>query len=264
MPMAYDPDDRAQEDHVVLTLYHQWSSVCSQKVRFVLAEKGLAWESRHVDLFKFENWEPDYIKLNPRGVVPTLDHDGRVVVDSNIIVEYLEDAYAEAPLRPDDAHGRAIMRHWMKMADDIAHPSVVQASYNLRHLPRFSKLSEEELVAIAARHPDPDLRKQWLRKFKDGVSADEEGASYDRLERLVQRMEEGLAQGPWLAGADLTLADIALAPYVNRIEVLAHPEVLAPGARPRLAAWWERIQERPAYIEAFSFASPDPDDPIKR
>ena len=248
----------------MLTLYHQWSSVCSQKVRFALEEKGLAWESRHVDLFKFENWEPEYVKLNPRGVVPTLDDDGRVVVDSNVIVEYLEDAYAEVPLRPGDAPGRAIMRLWMKKADDVAHPSVVQASYNLRHLPRLAKHSEEELLAIAARHPDPDLRRQWLRKFKDGVSAEEEALSYERLERLVRQMEEGLAAGPWLAGNDLSLADIALAPYVNRIEVLAHPEVLAPGARPRLAAWWARIQERPAYIEAFSFASPDPDDPIKR
>jgi len=94
-----------------------------------------------------------------------------------------------------------------------------------------------------------------MRKFKSGVSAEEEAASCERLERLVQRMEKGLAQGPWLAGGDLSLADIALAPDVNRIEVLA---------RPRLAAWWGRIQERPAFIEGFSLASPDPDDPIKR
>jgi len=88
-------------------------------------EKGLGWESRHVDLFKFENWEPEYVKLNPRAIIPTLDDDGRVIIDSNIIVEFLEDAYAEALLRPAGAHGRAIMRNWMKMADDVAHPSVV-------------------------------------------------------------------------------------------------------------------------------------------
>ena len=70
----------------------------------------MAWESRHVDLFKFENWEPEYVKLNPRGVGPTLDDDGRVIVDSNVIVEYLEDAYAEGSLMPGDAGGRARLR----------------------------------------------------------------------------------------------------------------------------------------------------------
>ena len=61
----------------MLRLYHYWSSVCSQKVRMCLAEKGLEWESRHVDIFAFENYEPAYTKLNPKAVVPTLDHDGK-------------------------------------------------------------------------------------------------------------------------------------------------------------------------------------------
>ena len=53
----------------MLRLYHYWSSVCSQKVRMCLAEKGLDWESRHVDIFAFENYEPAYTTLNPKAVV---------------------------------------------------------------------------------------------------------------------------------------------------------------------------------------------------
>ena len=60
----------------MLRLYHYWSSVCSQKVRMCLAEKSLDWESRHVDIFAFENYEPAYTRLNPKAVVPTLDYDG--------------------------------------------------------------------------------------------------------------------------------------------------------------------------------------------
>ena len=74
-------------------LYHYWSSVCSQKVRMCLAEKGLDWESRHVDIFAFENYEPAYTALNPKVVVPTLDHEGKVLIGSNTILEYLEDVF---------------------------------------------------------------------------------------------------------------------------------------------------------------------------
>ena len=68
-----------------------------------LAEKGLDWESRHVDIFAFENYEPAYTRLNPKAVVPTLDHDGNVLIESNIILEYLEDVFPkQVPLRPED------------------------------------------------------------------------------------------------------------------------------------------------------------------
>jgi glutathione S-transferase len=66
----------------MLTLYHYWSSVCSQKVRMCLAEKNLEWQSRHVDIFAFENYEPAYTRLNPKAVVPTLDHNGRILIES--------------------------------------------------------------------------------------------------------------------------------------------------------------------------------------
>ena len=82
----------------MLTLYHYWSSVCSQKARFCLAEKGLEWQSRHIDLFTFDHWQPDYLALNPKAVVPTLDHDGHVPIESNVVVEYLDDAFPDPPL----------------------------------------------------------------------------------------------------------------------------------------------------------------------
>ena len=84
----------------MLTLFHFWDSTCSMKVRFALAEKALPWESRHVDLFRFENWTPDYARLNPKGVVPTLVHDGHAITESNVILEYLEDCFPTSPLRP--------------------------------------------------------------------------------------------------------------------------------------------------------------------
>ncbi|HVA15599.1 MAG TPA: glutathione S-transferase N-terminal domain-containing protein, partial [Stellaceae bacterium] len=78
---------------MALVLYNYWSSVCSQKVRLCLAEKHLAFENQDINLFEFDQWDPAYTKLNPKGVVPTLVHDGRAIIESNVIIEYLEDVY---------------------------------------------------------------------------------------------------------------------------------------------------------------------------
>ena len=88
--------------------------------------------------------------------------------------------------------------------------------------------------------------------------------AYEKLDYLLDQMEERLQHGPWIAGPLLTLADVAMAPMVNRIEVLARPEMIAPGRRPKVANWWQRIQARPGYQKAFSFKNPDSKDPIKR
>ncbi len=69
----------------MLELYHNHISVCAQKVRLVLAEKGLSWKGHHFDLRRGEHLNPDYLKLNPKGVVPTLIHDGTVLVESMAI-----------------------------------------------------------------------------------------------------------------------------------------------------------------------------------
>src|SRR5688572_2478019 len=92
------------EEGTMLKLYHYWSSVCSQKVRLCLAEKGLEFASQHINLFDFDHWSPEYVKLNPKGVVPTLVHDGRPIIESNVIIEYLEDAYPSVRLRPRDPY----------------------------------------------------------------------------------------------------------------------------------------------------------------
>ena len=113
----------------MLTLYHHNLSVCAQKVRLALAEKGLDWVDKSVDLMKGEHLTPDYLALNPKGVVPTLVDGGSPVIESTLILEYLEDAYPEHPLRPADPHERARMRVWMKLPDDGLHAACGTVSY---------------------------------------------------------------------------------------------------------------------------------------
>ena len=250
----------------MLTLYHYWSSVCSQKARMCLAEKHLPYESKHIDLFAFEHWEPFYRKINPKGVVPALDHDGRIIIESNVILEYLEDCFPEIRLRPLDAYAKAQMRIWIFNSEEIAHANVNTASHNPRHAVRLAQkpYTEAQLDRAAANCPNPIIMARFLYRQAHGVSAAEEEQAYRALDYLLGMMEEGLSRGPWLAGAEYSLADIAMAPFINRIEVLKRPEMVGAAKRPRLADWWQRIQARPAFKEAFAFANPDKSDPIKR
>jgi glutathione S-transferase len=250
----------------MLRLYHYWSSVCSQKVRLAIAEKRIPWESTHIDLFKFQHWEPSYVSLNPKAVVPTLDHDGRIVVESNVIIEYLEGAFPEIGLRPADPHAQAKMRVWIYNSEEIAHANVNTASHNPRHAVRHAAggHAREELAKMAERCPNPTIRARFLRRLAQGVSQQEEDQAYAALDYLLDQMEGALRHGPFLLGGAYSLADIAMAPFINRIEVLKRPEMVSAQRRPRIANWWQRIQERPAYKEAFSFANPDANDPVKR
>jgi len=93
----------------MLILYDFGNSVCCQKVRITLVEKGLTWEARRVDLFKTEQYDPQYLKLNPKGVVPTLVHDGTPVIESTLICEYLDDTFPDPPLMPKHPAERARM-----------------------------------------------------------------------------------------------------------------------------------------------------------
>lgn len=250
----------------MLTLHNYWSSVCSQKVRLCLAEKKLSYQNRHVNLFEFEHWTPEYLKLNPKAVVPALDHDGRVVIESNVILEYLEDVFPQVRLRPEDPYARSQMRLWIFNSEEIAHENVNTCSYNPRHAARHKAKGHtpEELRKMAARCPNPIVRNRLIHRVLNGVSDQEENEAYEALDFLLDQLEQTLARGPWITGAEYSLADIAMAPFINRIEVLKRPEMVRASRRPRLAEWWQRIQQRPAYQEAFSVKNPDKSDPVAR
>lgn len=103
----------------MLELYHGSSSVCSSKVRVGLAEKGLDWQGHMINLAKGEQNDPDYLKLNPNGVVPTLVDGNLVVVESSVILEYVDDLSGEIQLMPVDRDAKAIARVWLTRCIDI-------------------------------------------------------------------------------------------------------------------------------------------------
>jgi glutathione S-transferase len=157
------------------------------------------------------------------------------------------------------------MRRWIYDTEEIAHGNVNTLSYNARHKVRLQGFPKDELRAIAARCPNPVIARRFLRRVEVGVSEQEEADAYTSLDLLLDGMERALTErGPWLLGKDYSLADVAMAPFINRIEVLPRPEMVGAKLRPRIADWWARMQARPAYKEAFSFKNPNAADPIKR
>src|SRR5580692_9014115 len=105
----------------MLYIYQGSTSVCSVKVRLALEEKGLPFEGEILDLQRGDQHRPDYAKLNPNEVVPTLVHDGKLLIESTLILEYLDEAFPAPPLMPPAPVSRPPARLFMKKIDDYLH-----------------------------------------------------------------------------------------------------------------------------------------------
>lgn len=232
----------------MIELFHYWDSFCSFKVRLCLAEKDLDFVGHHLDLMKFENLTADYIALNPKAVVPTLRHDGRVVTESSIINEYLDDAFPEVPLRPADPYERAQMRHWVRHEEDELFIAVRPASLNLMMKQVLGAYTEEELDEKLRLHPRQDRVAFLKETFKAPFDHKAVQKSRGMLSAALARMERQLTRAPWLAGSTYSLADIAAAPVVDRIIQLGMGDLW--DELPAVNSWVERLTTRPAYLRA--------------
>ncbi len=232
----------------MLALYHEWDSVCSFKVRMCLAEKQLDWESRRLDLPSFEHLQPAYLSINPNGVVPTLVHDDLVILESSVINEYLDEVFPEPALRPANPYDRARMRVWAKYEDDHLHHAVRPATFQLMIKLRLKRMSKEELDALVRSHPKPE-RAHAYREWATGeVDMEAVQRSRDMLSEAIQRMDDALSGGTWLAGEIFSLADCAVAPFIDRIEHLRFTDLWQDF--PRVVDWVERVKARASYAKA--------------
>src|SRR5258707_13316567 len=174
------------------TLYNAPQSTCSQRVRFVLNAKGLAFDEVKLDLLAGDQLKPDYLALNPNGVVPTLEHDGAIVIDSSVIIEYLDEIEPDrANFTPRDPVRRAAMRALMRFIDEMPAAAVRVPTFNLAFLPRFQAMSEEEFMAMAESKP---LRREFMLAMgRKGFPEKDMKQPLDRLARTYQRIAAGIA-----------------------------------------------------------------------
>jgi glutathione S-transferase len=215
-------------------------------VRFVLNAKGLPFTEHKLDLLAGDQLKPEYLALNPNGVVPTLDHDGNVVIDSAVIIEYLDEVVPEAAhFTPRDPVKRAAMRSLMRFIDEMPAAAVRVPTYNLAFLPRYAAMSDAEFIAHAESKP---LRKEFLMAMgRTGFPQQEMDTSLSRLRRSYERMDASIRDsgGPWLLGKNITLADVSVMPALVRMADLGRDGDWAD--LPRVAKWYELIQAQPAF-----------------
>jgi ganglioside-induced differentiation-associated protein 1 len=231
----------------VLTLYHFNNSVCSEKVRMALKEKGVSWESREVDLFAGAQFAPEYLKLNPKGVVPTLIHDGHVLTESTLICEYIDEAFPAPALQPADAFERAKTRLYSKACDEGLHQGVAVLSYAAMFMDRLRRMPIEQLEVHLSRIPDLDRRDRQTAIYRDGIDAPHIYRGVAAYEKIFQKIDKTLADGRrWLAGDQYTLAEINLAVYVARLDYMNLLDLWLC-ERPRVVEWFGRIKGRPCY-----------------
>lgn len=203
------PTNKSVETLKGLHLYHGGISNCSMRVRMTLIEKGLDWESHHLDLMKKENITDDYFGINPNGLVPTLVDNGVVHIESNDIIDYLDETYPEPSLR---AAENAEMMQWLHLAAAIHVPACKPYVYAYKIAPKIKKTQEEQAKYDALQ------KNEELKSFHAKHAGEKSFATsdLDKAEALLaacfDKLEATLEGRTWIMGDQYTLADISWIP----------------------------------------------------
>ncbi len=234
-------------------LYHHGSSVCAAKVRLAMAEKNLEWDGVYIDILKGEQFDPEYLKLNPKAVVPTLIHDDTVIPDSTVIIEYLDHLQPETSVHPIDPWERAQSRYWTKAVDEDLHPACGAVTFVCSHRHTVLKnLGEEGVKNFLASTPNFSVTSNW-KDQKDGFirygfeapGAIEKIKLYDSY---LYKMEDVLKSGnDWLVGNKFMIADIAMTPYINRLAMMSMQGMWENGRLANVESWFERVKKLPNF-----------------
>src|SRR6202166_4197006 len=234
----------------MMILHHGGGSSASRRERLCLEGKGLSYQGHVVEMAKMEHHSPDYLKINPLGVIPTLIHDGRPLHESGTICEYLDESFPDPPLRPEAPYERAEMRNWIRHIDGLIGNLII---FNWRHhlQKTAQQWSDEELAEKLKNIPSKERQEAWLRVARKPYTEEEREAARAKLvSQLLDRMEQALKPSGWLVGKAYSIADIAAVPFVKRIDEEIAPHEVAANKHPRVADWWAKIQARAAFAQA--------------
>lgn len=243
----------------MLTLYKFRNSICTQKVLITLAEKALQYQEIEINLFKSEQYDPAYLKINPKGVVPSLIHDGEVIIESTLICEYLDECFPRPPLVPIAPHRKARMRLWSKAVDEALFSATRDFSFSAMFRERMQTMTEEQRQSRFRNVGDPERGAHIRSCYEHGADSPYVFQGIAAFEKAFKTMEEDLRLGgPWLLGPDFTLADVNVMPFAARLDYLELLDLWI-GERPHVQAWWTRAQARPSFAAAISNALSEAD-----
>jgi glutathione S-transferase len=240
---------------MTLDLYHGGPGANSLKVLLVMAEKNIDYVSHRLNLVKFEQHEPAFVKINPRGQVPVLIHDGRQITESTVICEYLDALFPDrTPLRPKDEYWRAQMRIWTKFVDEYFCWCVSTLGWEAIGKRFVRDMQEAEFEEYVARVPLHEQKVKW-RNARNGFGETVLAEERRKILFSVEKLEADLSQRKWLAGDDYSLADICTYAIAAGVPFLM-PEAMNDAASPRAMAWLRAVADRPATKQVMATAPP--------
>jgi len=232
-----------------LVLYDHAASPCARRVRIALLEKGLRWRSRPIDLEHMEQKSPWYLALNPNGIVPTLQHGDRVIWESNVITEYIDDVFPGPKLYPADAWQRAQAKMWQAFELEMA-KEFRPLLYHRIMGPLKRGVTRDEAMARARVHTTDAAHLEWTARVYDGEVVSEAEAA--RLTALLygrlRTLDERLAGRMHLVGDAFSIADVSVLPRVAMYPWIGLP--VDAETYPNVAEWLERLGSRPSFAKS--------------
>lgn len=241
---------------MAMELYYSGYSINSEKVLLCLFEKNIDFKGHYVNLFKFEQTDASYLKVNPLGLTPTLVVGGISIPESTIINEYLEEALPEVSLRPQDPFQRAQMRGLVQTFQERFYPSmsvISQVHFVAEEMKR--RWSIEQLEIFSNKKPNPDRASRQIRAVRDGLTKEEVAHAERTADQMLDLMEAKLSpNSEWLL-EKFSLADISALPNVHRFFQLGLDQSVKK--RPRVFSWYERMRARPSFVRTYEYAYVD-------
>jgi len=227
----------------MLELYDNTNSVCAQKVRIALAEKGLEYQE-HAMTLRGDQFEPRYLKLNPNGVVPTLVWEGHPVIESSIILYFLDETFPQPSLMPATPLARAQVRMYNKLIDEYVHTSCMVMTFATAF--RAGLAQAQQAVA----HQSPNKKRAEIKQdvITHGLDSKHVGDAIQQHRKLINWMSRSLEHQAYLAGRNFSLADIAVIPYIVRLDLLRLNAMW--NEMPQLSDWYDRVCQRPSVRSA--------------
>lgn len=242
--------------HKTITLYHGSTSVCSAKVRVGLFEKGLDWQGELLDLKAGEQFSPAYLAINPNGVVPTLVDGDLVVLESSLILEYIDGLSDQNPLMPTDPKAIVATRLWLLKCLDI-HAAINTLTYaTIQRSSILATRTPEEVAAMIARIPNPKAAAKRRDIIDNGLDSSHVDGDLHTLFNTFREMSAALHRGRWLAGDRHSMADIALIAYIDRLDRLGF-DAFWSSQFPRITHWLQACRQRQSYQSAIAAFSPE-------
>ena len=225
-------------------LLHFAGSACSQKLRIFLNLKEIDWISHHIDLTKNEQFDSWYLGINPRGLVPTLVHNGNVHIESNDIMQYIESVNTDVVLFPNEYINEIIES--LEYEDSL--------HIDLRTLTfRFivpHKLGKKDLNLLNEKENfkgtiqgDVDKNKQkeidfWKQHYKNGITDDQVIKSANNFIVALDKLEKKLCENKYILNDNLSILDIAWFISINRIIIAGFP---VKYNYPNIKAWFQML-----------------------